>query len=66
MSNLKVGDIVKWHLAHGYLRGVITKIEMRNCLGDRNKPFATVLWFRNGRRNTVNFEHLTKLEDRGE
>jgi len=67
VDDLKVGDIVKWHLAPGHPRGVITKIEMRICLGGRNKPFATVFWFGKRRisRNTVNFEHLTKVEDRG-
>ncbi len=66
MDDLKVGDIVKWHLGPPRPRGVITKVETRDYVRGRNKHFATVFWFGKGRRNTVNLEHLTKVEVQGE
>lgn len=66
MCDLKVGDIVKWHLAPAHRgRGVIMKVETRDYVRGRNKHFATVFWFGKRDSHTVNFEHLTKVEDNG-
>ena len=58
MSNLKVGDIVKWWQSFGgpVYRGTIVKI---------NGEEATVLWFDTGWRLTDSKDNLIKVEERG-
>jgi hypothetical protein len=74
VSNLKVGDIVRYDWAlSAYFRGIITKIETRDrlrVLSDDHPPalvrtYAVVFWFRSRECLAVNADRLTKVEVEG-
>ena len=74
MSNLKVGDIVRFDRPHPNAevnlhtaRGVITKIETKIAKPwpPPGRTHAVVLWFRTGERLAVNVDWLIKVEERG-
>ena len=74
MSNLKVGDIVRFDRPHPNAevnlhtaRGVITKIETKITKGWPNPwTYAVVFWFRSRESVTVKADWLIKVDLRGE
>ena len=72
MSNLKVGDIVKWegrHWPRKSSRGVITKfvrVGVPEGYPGATHYYATVFAFKSADSLTISADRLTKVEVRGE